>query len=204
MKQKLYRFIEFYRFSKTEKYSVVGLIKYGKAVCSGYSLLAQYIFQSKGISVINVEGRPYNEKDETIGHRWLMINIDGDYYHYDVTWNSLLSKNLSLPQNVVFNIPTDEALKLYIFDEDYCNISSNSINHNYYNRVGKYYKDLLSISNAVSNFLKSSESYFHFKISNDLRMEDVINLIKEILENNGFKNKYKLRVELTYFAITVC
>lgn len=50
----------------------------GEAVCVGYSFAYDYIMEQLGINCICV----YNEE-----HMWNMIEIDGEWYHVDLTWD---------------------------------------------------------------------------------------------------------------------
>lgn len=57
----------------------------GKGVCQGYALLAQKMFQQLGIEAQYVVGEVDGE-----GHAWNLVQLDGQWYHLDVTWNDPL------------------------------------------------------------------------------------------------------------------
>ena len=59
-----------------------GPIVYGEALCEGYSKAFMYLSQAIGIPCICVSGY-----GNGTGHMWNMVQIDGDWYHVDVTWD---------------------------------------------------------------------------------------------------------------------
>ncbi len=72
-------------------HSAFGAILQGRAVCDGYSFAAKYIFDAIGIKCGVVGGMgsgvlPGGRKEEG-RHAWNVIEIDGHWYHLDVTYN---------------------------------------------------------------------------------------------------------------------
>lgn len=58
-----------------------GPLVYGEALCEGYSKAFMYLAQSIGINCVCVVGYAGES------HMWNMVEIDGEWYHVDVTWN---------------------------------------------------------------------------------------------------------------------
>lgn len=58
-----------------------GPLVYGKALCEGYSKAFMYLAQSIGVNCVCVVGYAGES------HMWNMVEIDGEWYHVDVTWN---------------------------------------------------------------------------------------------------------------------
>lgn len=63
-------------------YTAYGALVSGKAVCEGYSRAMQLICSKIGIPCVLVYGDAQGE-----GHMWNVINVDGGWYHLDVTWD---------------------------------------------------------------------------------------------------------------------
>lgn len=63
-----------------------GAIVYGKALCEGYSKAFMYLAQAAGIPTICVSGISNGG-----GHMWNMVQIGGQWYHVDVTWDDPVS-----------------------------------------------------------------------------------------------------------------
>ena len=61
-------------------FDAYGILIKGKGVCQGYSLSAKLLLNKLGIECICV---PSDE----MRHMWNMVNIDGEWYHMDCTWD---------------------------------------------------------------------------------------------------------------------
>lgn len=69
-------------------YQAYGALAYGVAVCDGYAKAYQYIMNYKlGIAC-------YHIGSSTMKHAWNMIEMDGKYYHVDVTWDDPISDRI--------------------------------------------------------------------------------------------------------------
>ena len=62
------------------EYSAYAALFLGRAVCQGYSLLTYKMMWEAGIEARIVDG-------EAMNHSWNMVNICGNWYHLDVTWD---------------------------------------------------------------------------------------------------------------------
>lgn len=62
-------------------YEADGPLIYGKALCEGYSKAFMYLAQSIGVNCVCVAG------DAGGAHLWNMVEVDGVWYHVDVTWD---------------------------------------------------------------------------------------------------------------------
>ncbi|MGN0387107.1 MAG: InlB B-repeat-containing protein [Lachnospiraceae bacterium] len=61
-------------------YSAFGALAEGKAVCQGYALAYKYLLNKAGIDC-------YMVTSESLNHAWNLVEINGNYYHVDVTWD---------------------------------------------------------------------------------------------------------------------
>lgn len=64
--------------SDTAVYSAYGALVNGDAVCNGYALAYQMLLKQVGINAIKVTSTPMD-------HAWNLVEIDGNWYHVDVT-----------------------------------------------------------------------------------------------------------------------
>ena len=73
------------------KYTAYEGLKYGSAVCQGYSLLTYKLLKEAGISNLIVEGTAFSTQDDgsQIGqlHAWNLVKLSGKWYHLDTTWD---------------------------------------------------------------------------------------------------------------------
>lgn len=68
--------------TQASAHSAYAIAQEGKGVCQGYALLALKLLQSLGMDALYVTGDVY-----TGGHAWNLVNVDGQWYHLDTTWN---------------------------------------------------------------------------------------------------------------------
>lgn len=69
-------------------YSILGFFTRSQIVCSGYAKLFQYLLARSGMYALYVTGDSREE-----GHAWNIVQIDGDYYHFDLTWDDPVSES---------------------------------------------------------------------------------------------------------------
>ena len=56
-----------------------------RGVCHSYTYLCEFAYQQIGIECLRFTGVLADDEDE--GHMWLVVRIDGQYYHCDPTWD---------------------------------------------------------------------------------------------------------------------
>lgn len=76
-------------------YTAYGALVEGEAVCQGYTLAYNYLLKQLGIDAVIVIS-------EAMNHAWSMVNIDGDYYHVDVTWDDPVPDKLGRVKHTNF------------------------------------------------------------------------------------------------------
>ncbi len=64
----------------------------GKAICEGYARAMQLLLDKAGIPSYLVVGDVADE-DGTEAHMWNVVEIDGENYHLDVTWDDTVIEN---------------------------------------------------------------------------------------------------------------
>lgn len=65
-----------------EEFSAYGALVNGSAVCEGYSYAMNLLLSKVGIKSYYINGHGENTL-----HMWNVVNIDGNWYHLDATWN---------------------------------------------------------------------------------------------------------------------
>ena len=63
-------------------HNVLGVFSVGEAVCEGYAKAFSLLLNACGVDNVYVTGESKGE-----GHAWNMVNIDGGWYWYDLTWD---------------------------------------------------------------------------------------------------------------------
>lgn len=72
-------------------YAVYTFMKEKHGVCMAYALLFEKMMEMLDIPCYYVIGQAEGESDA--GHAWNMVELDGQWYHIDVTWDDLSSKS---------------------------------------------------------------------------------------------------------------
>lgn len=80
----------------------IGALVGGGAICYGYSSTFQLMMDALGIPCITVEGAAY---DEDRSHSWNLVQLGGQWYYVDVTWDDPLS---GMPSYTYFNVTAEK------------------------------------------------------------------------------------------------
>ena len=85
--------------------SAYGALVNHRAICGGYTMASKLLLDSVGIKSYAVHGTA-----EGLAHVWLLVNVEGGWYHLDVTWDDpALSEPSSVIQRTYLNL-TDEMI----------------------------------------------------------------------------------------------
>ncbi len=68
------------RYTHTE----YGALVNGSAVCTGYAAAFEYLCDQLGVYCLQVRGDA--GRNQSMGHVWNLVWLDGAYYHVDTTW----------------------------------------------------------------------------------------------------------------------
>lgn len=104
-------------------------------VCKGYATAVSYFFDKLGIpcTIITGEGR-----DES--HAWNLIELDGEYYYYDVTWGNSAYRSSGIKEKRTnysyLNVTGQEIFKTHTADEIFPLPECTSTENNYFNKEG--------------------------------------------------------------------
>lgn len=90
--------------------TIYGTLCGGEAACEGYAKTAKYLLDALGIPCFVVLGNSTPPGSRTEGHMWNAVQLDGEWYHLDLTWDDpVLEKGGDLIRYSYFNV-TDEAI----------------------------------------------------------------------------------------------
>ena len=100
-------------------YTAYGALVEGKALCEGYSRAMQLLLSRFGILSTTVSGTADGE-----GHMWNAVNIEGEWYHLDATWNDISGQSTS---HEYFNITDSEILLDHTFSKNHTEFTSEQL-----------------------------------------------------------------------------
>lgn len=168
-----------------ELFTVVGLLKRHKGVCGGLSLLMQYVLQQRGILVANIVSAPTEEYES---HSWLIVRINGAFYHVDLTFDEDCSKALDEPQYTHFNVTDDEIMTDHNYAKaEYPDLPCSSTADNYYHKKGLFFASADEACAAISNFIQANrlsqgQIPFYFRMKDDLSAGAIDQAIPKIAQ----------------------
>lgn len=94
-------------------YDPVAIVADGKGVCDAYAKLVMKVLSDMDIPVLYVVGKAYpdtlsgnGETGEDNGHAWNLVEVEGAWYHLDLTWDDPV-----YPGNIIQTISYDYFLK---------------------------------------------------------------------------------------------
>lgn len=97
--------------SNLYKSSIYGVLSAGSAACEGYAKTAKYLLDKLSIPCYVVTGSSTPPGSLTQAHMWNIVQIDGDWYHLDLTWDDpVLEKGGNLISYAYFNV-TDSQIR---------------------------------------------------------------------------------------------
>ena len=115
-----------------------------RAVCDGYSYAYEYLLQKAGIRSTVIAGRAGDDEETAGPHSWNLVELDGQWYEVDATWN---------------DISAEEA---FDSETDYSEIAEEALNNAWYtNRLTHY---LFNVTTAQISFFEPGMKY---RYSND-------------------------------------
>lgn len=117
------------------------------AVCDGYSQAYVYLLQQAGINAAVIIGMAGSDRTSAGGHAWSVVELDGEWYEVDSTWDDIGGKE-----------KTTEMLK-----------QNNSINYVYYYDAlsNAEYKDMLKhylfnvTTDEITDFRRTEKHVYH-------------------------------------------
>ncbi len=90
------------------------------SVCTGYAKSAQYLFNILGIKSRLVFGRLHNDKEDG-RHCWNIVEINNQYYHFDVCFGDSILDNVAIKSGV------QELFKIDCINYNFLCVSTNEI-----------------------------------------------------------------------------
>lgn len=175
-----------------ESYSSYGILALGVGVCESYAKSMKYLLDGAGIKSLVVVGESMGEN-----HAWNLVELDGEYYHIDSTWNDPISENDEdfLRYNF-FNLNDEELARTHDWDRQAYPQAKGEM-YNYFR-----YNDLIvsgkkQLEKQIEDSLLMGKETYTAKILN--LNEDI--KVNEIIEELGYKHYKKIRLSTYYYSI---
>lgn len=172
-----------YKKRKNNKnhYNVYGCLVEQKAVCEGYNDAFGLLLSYAGVNSTPISGS--DETNNSVDHVWSAVQLDGDWYHTDVTWDD--SKEYSMYD--YFNLTTKQILKTHTIAPEFSDIPADRLfdkngnytsyncelpkctktKYNYYKYTGSNLSDIddNTLAKDLAEAAKNREPYFNIYVN---------------------------------------
>ena len=90
-------------YSRPNTHNIYGALIEKDVVCEGYAKAFKYILDSLNIPCILVGGEATNSSGKTVSHMWNYVQLDGNWYGIDVTWDDPIIVGGSKKNNIRYD-----------------------------------------------------------------------------------------------------
>lgn len=167
-----------------ECHSIYGTLVNKKGVCDGFTKSMQILLNKVGIESIFVSGTL--EKNP---HAWNLVNIDGSWYHMDVTSDKSLHLKEDKSDNIVihsyFNVTTDNIKKTHTIQKENILPLADTTDYNYYRATNKYIFGTQNLDNRLKEILEQSKDDSIYEVGSEV-VQKIPNSMSHLLQNNKY------------------
>lgn len=168
-----------------DSYSSYGIFFNGTAVCQGYAYATHILLELAGIDSQIVTGEANGG-----GHAWNKVNIDGEYYNLDVTWDDPVPNVDGRTTYTYFNV-TDEQLALNHTWEMKEFPSATATAANYYESKGLVVRSVEELRTRLNAAIASHSSTVSFRVDYEGNVRaDMSDIIFGSSSVSGFSYTY--------------
>ena len=152
-------------------HNILGVFAHHKAQCEGIAKAVKVLLNAVDVKCIVVTGES-NKNGKRVPHAWNMVNIDGQPYHLDVTWDigAIGTSQKRIPYDY-FNLSDQLIEKEHKMDTQLPSCSS--MRHNYF----KVTKSTFWLKNQVFVYvekaLQAGLTEFYFRLEGRINTPDV-------------------------------
>lgn len=169
-------------------FDIYGAACNGKAVCEGYSKLFQYLCYCVGVKSSAVVGT-----SNGANHMWNVVNLDGNWYHVDVTWDDTSSS--AVPYYGYFNLTTNDIKADHTIDTSNLKVPTcTATKYNFHSYYALNFSDTdktpVNYQDVIDYAVKNKLDYLI--ISNKNNQVEQSMLRQHILVDNSVVQKYIL------------
>ena len=175
------------------KHTAYGALVDNEAVCDGYSKAFKMLLERVGIDSIILAGEANN-----VAHAWNIVELDGEYYHVDVTSDKIQEKNSRYASHIYFNMTDSQIQKTHIISRNYIYPECIS-KQKYYYTINNYYIEYdENLYNKLYDIASRQQNSDILEVKVDSRhsVQHIIDALYDINFNN-WRSSRKTKVTYT-------
>lgn len=154
-----------------------GVFIEGKAVCEGYSRAFKYLCDMVGIPCELVIG------NTDIDHMWNLVQIDGEWYHIDVTWDDPENKGGDYIGYSYFNLTDSQIFINHSIDDTSIFPTATATDMNFFNYYGLCASTMEEVYNLIYGEVYraciNGDKYVYISIADKSTYDEAFNTLSE-------------------------
>lgn len=159
----------------SESYSAYGILSLGVGVCESYAKSMKYLLDRADIESIVVVGNSRGEN-----HAWNLVNIEGEYYHIDSTWDDpIIDDGTHLIRYNFLNLSDEQIEKTHNWNR-LSYPEANGTKYNYYNYNNLIVLGKEELRDKITKVLLKRAPEYSLKVVNFNKELNINNIIEEI------------------------
>lgn len=178
-------------------HNIIGVFAHHRAQCEGIAKAVKVLLNAVDVKCIVVTGNSTKSGKQVL-HAWNMVNINGQPYHLDVTWDiGAINKSFPRIPYDYFNVSDKMIFQDHTADTKLPKCSS--MKHNYFVVNGINFRKKKQLLNYIDSGLKSGRTEFYFRIEDNRQnisvvSEEICQMASGVLEENGNIGKRVKRI----------
>lgn len=171
------------------------LIK-GEAVCSGYTECFKTLLDMLGINNYTISGVAGEQS-----HIWNVVELDGEWYQVDVTWDDPVNSTTDYIQHFYFNITAEDMAIDHSWDESNYNQNvATGTKYSYANAEGiKNVTTQTELNNLLVSKIRNHTTILEFTANDEL---DLASAVKKAGIQLSYSYKDVERSDYTFYVVT--
>lgn len=150
-------------------FSDYDLLYYKKSVCSGYAMLTYKMLHKLNIPVLIVTGTANNQS-----HAWNLVNLNGNWYHLDTTWNDPIPDRKEKVSYDYFMLTDTKIKSTHLIDKELILPNANTDYLTYITNFNNNLDKLNRLPTASDVNIKIHDSFIDFKKYDNTPVEPYI------------------------------
>ena len=178
-------------------HNIIGVFAHHRAQCEGIAKAVKVLLNAVDVKCLVITGNS-TKSGKKVLHAWNMVNLNGQPYHLDVTWDiGAINKSFPRIPYDYFNVSDKMIFQDHTADTKLPKCSS--MKHNYFVVNGINFQKKKQLLNYIDRGLKSGRTEFYFRIEDNRQnisvvSEEICQMASVVLEENGNIGKRVKRI----------
>lgn len=180
-----------------------GVLVNGEGACEGYSKAAKLLLDRAEIENTIISGVSESETSERGPHMWNAVNLDGNWYHLDCTWDDPVDEGgLQSKTYTYFNLD-DKTISKTHFEFSY-ELGCDALQENYFVKTGAYFESYdrsceEKLASIIINETQAGNDTVYFRFADKQTYDEAV---KELIEKERIYHILKIARDSSEFEFS--